>query len=78
MTDEIVEQLFKIESKVTSIGTDNERGSGLGLILCKDFVEKNGGLLQIKSKKDKGTTAIISLPTYTGQLNTPVSDHLVG
>ncbi len=43
-------------SNITSSGTDNEKGSGLGLALCKDFVERNGGKIWIESEPDKGTT----------------------
>ena len=51
-----LENLFRLESTTSTRGTDNEEGSGLGLILCKEFVEKNGGEIRVKSKKGKGTT----------------------
>ena len=70
-------RLFKIDSKITSVGTNNERGSGLGLILCKDFIETNGGELQVVSKKEEGTTVTINLPLFVGQLSPEVSGNLV-
>jgi signal transduction histidine kinase len=46
----------------SSPGTRNEKGTGLGLILCKEFIEVNRGDLKIHSVIDKGTTITVSLP----------------
>ena len=54
--------LFKIDSKVSKLGTEKEKGSGLGLILCKDFVEKQGGRIWVKSKLGQGSTFTFTLP----------------
>jgi two-component system, sensor histidine kinase and response regulator len=54
-------QLFKLETIITS-GTRNERGTGLGLALCKDFVLANGGTIWVESKEGVGTTFTFSLP----------------
>ena len=62
MSKEILDKLFDINNKTTSVGTKNERGSGLGLILCKDFVSRHGGTLQVDSEQNKGTTVSFSLP----------------
>ncbi|NGF57844.1 hypothetical protein G5B00_15095 [Parapedobacter sp. SGR-10] len=43
-------------------GTDGERGSGLGLLLCKELLIQNGGTFRIESQTDVGSTFIISLP----------------
>ncbi len=59
-----LEKLFKIDQHYTRPGLENEKGSGLGLILCKEFVEKNGGEIHIESEPDKGTTIIFSLKQY--------------
>jgi two-component system, sensor histidine kinase and response regulator len=56
-----LEKLFKIETAVTA-GTRNERGTGLGLNLCKDFVTANGGTIWVESKEEVGTTFTFSLP----------------
>ena len=56
-------KLFKIDSKVITTGTLNEKGSGLGLLLVKEFVEKNQGTISLQSKINKGTRAILTFPT---------------
>jgi signal transduction histidine kinase len=58
----LIPHLFKIDKSNSTDGTANEKGSGLGLILCKEFVELNDGKIIIESEKQKGTTVIISLP----------------
>lgn len=60
MTEGRIEKLFKLDASYTTTGTDNEKGSGLGLILCKEFVEKNGGTINIESKVNHGTKVILS------------------
>lgn len=49
-------KLFRIEKHHTTPGLQNEKGSGLGLIICKEFIEKNHGTISVTSKKGKGTT----------------------
>ncbi len=56
-------KLFRIEGNITSMpGTHGEEGTGLGLILCKEYTEKMGGTVSVVSKPDKGSTFTISLP----------------
>ena len=62
MSQEDVDKLFRIDIHHSSIGTANERGTGLGLILCKELIEKNNGKISVDSKLGKGTTFSISLP----------------
>ncbi|MCU0448911.1 MAG: tetratricopeptide repeat protein [Bernardetiaceae bacterium] len=62
MTADEIGKLFNIEQHYSTRGTANEKGSGLGLILCKEFVEANQGQLTVESQKGKGTTFTIDLP----------------
>ena len=55
MDREKAEHLFKEEFHESTRGTSNEKGTGLGLVLCKEFVETNGGEIQVKSQPDHGT-----------------------
>jgi signal transduction histidine kinase len=63
MSSEMREKLFKIEEKVGRKGTDGEQSTGLGLMLCKEFVEKHGGKIWVESEEGKGSKFIFSLPT---------------
>ncbi|MGM0406928.1 MAG: PAS domain S-box protein [Bacteroidota bacterium] len=60
---ENVQKLFRIDESYTTPGTQREKGTGLGLILCKEFIEKNGGEIKINSRPGKGTTFSFTLPT---------------
>lgn len=55
-------KLLKPETHFSTFGTGNEEGSGLGLLLCQDFVHKNGGKLWFDSSKEEGTTFRFSVP----------------
>ena len=59
---EILDKLFKVSHMQTTKGTANESGSGLGLLYCKDFIEKHGGTIWVESKKGKGSTFKFTLP----------------
>lgn len=62
MSEEDTKQLFRIDVSFSKTGTAGEKGTGLGLILCKEFVEKNGGKIWVDSKPDEGTTFWFSVP----------------
>ena len=62
MSSQIVENLFHIDQKTNRLGTDREPSTGLGLVLCKDFIEKNGGVLTVESEEGKGSTFSFTLP----------------
>lgn len=59
---DLITKLFKVEERVSIPGTANEKGSGLGLILCKDFVEKLGGSISVKSELGKGSQFTVRIP----------------
>ncbi len=59
---ENIDKLFKLDEHITTEGTNSEVGTGLGLILCKDFVEKHGGTIRVESEKNKGSTFWFSFP----------------
>lgn len=54
--------LLKTETHFTSFGTGNEEGSGLGLLLCNEFVKRNGGTLEFHSQEGKGSTFSFDIP----------------
>ncbi|GJQ62109.1 MAG: hybrid sensor histidine kinase/response regulator [Melioribacteraceae bacterium] len=57
-----VTNLFKLEGRRSTLGTEKEAGTGLGLIIAKEFVDKNGGSISVTSEPGKGTEFIITLP----------------
>lgn len=62
MTEEQMKKLFKINTHFTTTGTKNEKGAGLGLLLCKEFVEANQGTLSVKSEPGNGSQFSVTLP----------------
>ncbi|MBM9547843.1 PAS domain S-box protein [Leptospira sp. 201903074] len=63
ITEEIRNKLFRIDAKQTSMpGTLGERGTALGLILCKEFIEKHGGSIRVESELGKGSQFYFTLP----------------
>ncbi|MBC7921769.1 MAG: HAMP domain-containing histidine kinase [Ferruginibacter sp.] len=62
MSPSTLEHLFRLDTYHTTSGTNAEKGNGLGLILCKEFVEKNGGILRVESTEGQGTTFRFTVP----------------
>ncbi len=67
MSQEAIGQLFT-ENYYTTRGTDSETGTGLGLKLCKDFLEKNGGSIKVNSNPGVGSIFSVMLPRYDSGL----------
>lgn len=59
---EIVDKLFKIEESISSLGTNQEKGTGLGLILCKEFVEYHHGNIWLDENSKQGSTFVVKIP----------------
>lgn len=61
ISENYINKLFKIDEIVSSIGTDGELGSGMGLILCNDILKKHNGKISVLSKEGKGSTFMITI-----------------
>jgi len=70
MSEEIAESIFKIEKSKNTIGTRGEKGTGLGLIICKEFIDYHGGKINVYSEKGEGTSFVIELPIKKSCLKT--------
>jgi signal transduction histidine kinase len=74
LSAESMDKLFKYDQHFMNKGTAGETGTGLGLILCKDFIDKNGGTIRVESELEKGSTFVFTLPLA----GAPVSAHPQG
>ncbi|OQY48088.1 MAG: hypothetical protein B6242_03335 [Anaerolineaceae bacterium 4572_78] len=64
ISKENIKKLFRLDTHHTTLGTSDEKGTGLGLIICQEMVEKNDGRIWIESELGKGTTVKFIIPAY--------------
>ncbi len=67
MDGKMVENLFHLDNHANRKGTEGESSTGLGLVICREFVEKNGGTLRAESKEGNGSVFYFSLPADSGE-----------
>jgi len=63
MNQHLIDNLFQLDVQTNRKGTEGEYSTGLGLILCKEFIEKHGSKLTIESKEGKGSIFSFTLPS---------------
>lgn len=73
MNQETVDKLFNIDVHHTTLGTAQEKGTGLGLIICQEMVQKNGGKIWVESELGQGTTVKFTIPL---DMTTPLPAEL--
>ena len=61
--DDVQKKLFSIDENTSTKGTENESGTGLGLILCKEFVSRHGGDIHIESEEGVGSSFVFTIPS---------------
>jgi len=61
---ELIPELFTLNGKRSTSGTENEQGTGLGLMLCKELAEVQNGEIQVSSEKGKGSVFTVTLPSF--------------
>jgi signal transduction histidine kinase len=62
IAQENIPRLFLLDNKYSRKGTEKEKGSGLGLILCREFIEKHHGTIRVESEPGKGSRFVFVLP----------------
>jgi signal transduction histidine kinase len=62
ITEENIQKIFRIDSNHSTLGTNGEKGTGLGLVLCKEFIEKHNGKIWVESVEGQGSHFTFTLP----------------
>lgn len=71
----VLDKLFDNETLYSTRGTDNEKGSGIGLSLCKEFTERSSGKIWVESEVDKGTIFTFTLPINQQKFESVIQNH---
>lgn len=74
MSDEAMANVFRTDNKTATLGTNDEKGTGLGLLLVKEFVDRHGGQIKLKSELNGGTTVSFTIPLQPHQPPTNTTD----
>ncbi len=77
MNQERKENLFNIDVNTSRTGTEKEPGTGLGLIICKEFIEKQGGKIWVESKEGTGSIFYFTIPCYTASKEELLTENYV-
>ena len=64
ISEKNLQGIFEIDYNISTLGTNQESGTGLGLIIVREFVEKNGGTISVKSKEGEGSLFIFKIPAF--------------
>ena len=62
MSESQLEDIFHLEKAMSTVDTEGKKGTGLGLLLCKEFIDRNNGEIKVESEKDVGSKFTIVLP----------------
>ncbi|MEM6299320.1 MAG: HAMP domain-containing sensor histidine kinase, partial [Bacteroidota bacterium] len=63
ISEDALKEVFRVDVRHSTTGTDNEKGTGLGLVICKELVEQSHGKIKVESQKGRGTTFSVRLPS---------------
>lgn len=63
MNKDKLKNLFKVDLSQSTLGTENEKGTGLGLLVCKEFMAKNDGDIRVNSEPSKGSVFSLLIPS---------------
>jgi two-component system sensor histidine kinase/response regulator len=65
MSEDVVAKLFRLDAQHSTLGTEKEQGSGLGLLICREMVKQNAGKIWVESELGKGTAVEFTVPQAT-------------